>query len=292
VFEFIYPGAPRDIADATTAYFNAASSGEVAATIMEESLFTVDVREHLSKLTMPVLVLHRRDDDAVEFEMGRELAALLPHGHFLPLPGNTHSPFFGDSQAVVDAINDFLGTRDGHHEPTAVPARAEAPGGLQIILFTDMEGSTNLTQQLGDERAQKLVRAHNTIVREALQEHGGAEIKHTGDGIMASFPSASRALEAAVAIQQAFEEHNKDSDDTVRVRIGVNAGEPVAEEEDIFGAAVQLASRVCAQARPGQILVSNVVRELTMGKGFLFADQGDVMLRGFEDPVRLYEVPW
>jgi class 3 adenylate cyclase len=89
-----------------------------------------------------------------------------------------------------------------------------------------------------------------------------------------------------------FEEHNDTGDDNIRVRIGLNAGEPVAEEEDLFGAAVQMAARVCAEAKPGQILVSNVVRELTMGKGFLFADLGDVTLRGFEDRVRLYEVPW
>jgi class 3 adenylate cyclase/pimeloyl-ACP methyl ester carboxylesterase len=292
VFEFIYPGAPREIADASTAYFNAATDGETAATIMEESLFTVDVREYLPKLTMPVLVLHRRDDDAFQFEMGRELAALLPHGHFIPLAGNTHTPFFGDSQAILDAVNEFLTTRGDHgHEPEET-RRVLAPGGLQTILFTDMEGSTGLTQKLGDDRAQQLVRAHNEIVRDALVTYGGSEIKHTGDGIMAAFPLASRALDCAVAIQMSFAEHNDAGDDSIRVRIGLNAGEPVAEEQDLFGAAVQMASRVCAEAKPGQILVSNVVRELTMGKGFLFADQGDVTLRGFEDPVRLYEVPW
>jgi class 3 adenylate cyclase/pimeloyl-ACP methyl ester carboxylesterase len=299
IFEFIYPGAPREIADAATAYFNAASSGEVAATIMEESLFRVDVREQLSRLTMPVLVIHRRDDDAVEFEMGRELASMLPHGHFIPLPGNTHTPFFGDTQPIIDAVVEFFQTQDGHgHEAPAPPAPvvaplAVAPAGLQTILFTDMEGSTNLTQQLGDIRAQDVVRAHNSVVRDALGAHGGAEIKHTGDGIMATFPSATKALDCAVAVQQAFEEHNQNTEkEQIRVRIGLNAGEPVAEEQDLFGSAVQMASRVCSQARPGQILVTNVVRELTMGKGFLFADQGDVTLRGFEDPVRLYEVPW
>jgi class 3 adenylate cyclase len=293
VFEFIYPGAPRDIADATTAYLNAASSGHVAAAIFEESLFNVDVRDYLPKLTMPVLVLHRREDDAVEFEMGRELAALLPHGHFLPLAGNTHTPFFGDSQAILEAINDFLATQDGHRPaPVKESVPRAAQGYLQTILFTDMEGSTGLTQRLGDDRAQELVRLHNNLVRDCLRAHGGSEIKHTGDGIMATFPLASRALDCAVSIQMAFAEHNEATSDEVRVRIGLNAGEPVAEEEDLFGASVQMAARVCAEARPGQILVSNVVRELTMGKGFLFADQGSVSLRGFEDPVRLFEVPW
>jgi class 3 adenylate cyclase len=241
---------------------------------------------------MPVLVLHRREDDAVEFEMGRELAALLPHGHFVPLAGNAHTPFFGDTDAILDAVNDFLATQDGHRTPSPAVSDAVTPSGLQTILFTDMEGSTGLTQRLGDDRAQELVRVHNNLVRDCLRAHGGTEIKQTGDGIMATFPLASRALDCAVAIQMAFAEHNAGTNDEVRVRIGLNAGEPVAEEEDLFGAAVQMAARVCAEARPGQILVSNVVRELTMGKGFLFADQGSVSLRGFEDPVRLFEVPW
>jgi len=173
-----------------------------------------------------------------------------------------------------------------------------------------MEGSTTLTQRLGDAKAQELLRAHNTVIREALKAHSGNEIKPTGDGIMASFGSASRALECAIAIQRAFDERNTsrparpevskeradygrlESVEPLRVRIGLNAGEPVAEDQDLFGTAVQLAARVCAQAEAGQILAANVVRELAAGKGFLFSDQGDIALRGFEDPVRLYELRW
>jgi adenylate cyclase len=135
-----------------------------------------------------------------------------------------------------------------------------------------------------------VLRAHNAIIRDALAAHGGGETKHTGDGIMASFGSAARALECAVEIQRGFAERNDDTDTPVNVRIGLNAGEPVAEDGDLFGATVQLGARVCNRARPGQVLVSNVVRELAMGKDFLFHDIGDVALKGFEDPVRLYEV--
>lgn len=163
-----------------------------------------------------------------------------------------------------------------------------------------MEGSTTLTQRLGDAKAQEVLREHNTIVRDALKVHGGSEIKHTGDGIMASFGSASRALECAIAMQRAFDERNSGVGahgraplpEPVRVRIGLNAGEPVAEERDLFGTAVPLAARVCARAEPGQVLAANVVREMSAGKGFLFSDCGDVVLRGFEDPVRLYELRW
>ena len=174
------------------------------------------------------------------------------------------------------------------------PATAAAlDSTFRTILFTDMEGSTSLTQRLGDAAAQDVLRTHNSIVRDALKAHSGTEIKHTGDGIMASFTSASAALEAAVAIQNALAEHNEiNPDAAIRVRIGLNAGEPVAEDEDLFGTAVQLAARVCDKAEPGQILASNVVQELAAGKDFTFTDKGEVTLKGFDKPARLHEVRW
>ena len=187
---------------------------------------------------------------------------------------------------MLAAIHEFLG-----EEEKATSAATLA--GLVTILFTDMEGSTTLTQHLGDAKAQEVLRAHNSIVRDALKACGGSEIKHTGDGIMASFPSASRALECAIAVQRAVAAQAQEHPEMpLRVRIGLNAGEPVAEEEDLFGTAVIVAARVAAHAEGGEILASDVVRQLAAGKGFLFSDRGDVALRGFEDPVRLYEVRW
>jgi class 3 adenylate cyclase len=188
-------------------------------------------------------------------------------------------------------VADFLGRLID--PPGTSEAQPIADSAFRIVLFTDIEGSTRLTQKLGDEAAMVLVREHDTVVRSALREHGGSEVKHTGDGIMASFASPSRALESAVQIQRALAQYNQDNPDAViNVRIGLNAGEPVREQNDLFGHAVQLASRICNQAEPGQILASNVVRELVAGKGFLFGDRGTADLRGFEDPVRLYEVRW
>jgi len=298
VADFVYPNADRETADKFTYYSRSSSSGAVAAALLEEAFFHVDVREYLDRLTMPTLVLHRRDDQAFPMECGRELASLLPHAHFVPLAGDVHVPFLGNTAALVDAVNDFLSADDhrdhvpsGDHEHDH--ARGERTGGLQTILFTDMESSTNLTQRMGDAAAQELVRAHNTIVREALHSHGGREVKHTGDGIMATFPSAARAVECAIAIQRACDGHAVEHPTSpLRMRIGLNAGEPVAEDDDLFGTAIQTASRVCASAQPGQILAANVVRELAAGKSFLWSDQGDVALRGFEWPVRLYEVQW
>jgi len=160
------------------------------------------------------------------------------------------------------------------------------------VLFTDVEGSTALTQRLGDSKARDVLRTHERIVREALRAHGGAEVKALGDGFMASFSSATGALECAIAMQRAFAAHNEAAGEPIRVRIGLNAGEPIAEGADLFGTAVNLAARIAARAAGGEILASDVVRQLVAGKGFLFADRGEVALRGFEDPVRLYELRW
>jgi class 3 adenylate cyclase len=173
-------------------------------------------------------------------------------------------------------------------------------GSMVTILFTDVEGSTALTDRLGDARARALLREHERITREALKSHGGAEVKTMGDGFMTSFSSATKALECAIAMQRAFEERNtghETRDTEIKVRIGLNAGEPIAEDDpegraDLFGTAVNMAARIAAKADGGEVLASNVVRELVAGKGFLFNDRGDTELRGFEDPVRLYEVRW
>ncbi len=178
--------------------------------------------------------------------------------------------------------------------PQRVPGSDSAlDSAFRVIMFTDIEGSTALADRLGDDAALLHLRAHNSIIRECLAAHGGTEVKHTGDGIMASFAAATRALECAIAIQRGLETHNAGGAELpLRVRIGVNAGEPVTESEDLFGSAVNLARRVCDHAAPGQVLVTNVVRELCLGKRFVLAACGDCELKGFQDPVRLYEVRW
>ncbi len=190
-------------------------------------------------------------------------------------------------EAVVTAIDEFLGEGE---EPAAT---ATPPvGDIHTILFTDMEGSTALTARLGDAKGRELLREHERIVREALKAHGGSEVKTMGDGFMASFSSATKALECAIAMQRAFAEHNESAEEPIMVRVGLNAGEPIAEDEDLFGTAVNEAARRTAAANGGEILVSNVVRELAKGKDFLFADRGEASLKGFDEPVRLFEVRW
>jgi class 3 adenylate cyclase len=166
------------------------------------------------------------------------------------------------------------------------------PDATLTILFTDIEGFTAITQRLGDQRAQDVLRAHNAIVREQVASHGGLEVKSQGDGFMIAFASARRALQCAIDLQCALARHNESAETALQVRMGLNAGEPIVEDEDLFGTAVILAARIAAKADGGEILAANVVRELVAGKGFLFGDWGDTALRGFEDPVRLFDVRW
>jgi class 3 adenylate cyclase/alpha-beta hydrolase superfamily lysophospholipase len=283
----ISPSGSTDLRGWTSNYFRQSVSPEVAAKYVE-FYAAVDVRPFLPRVKAPTLILHRRGDRNAPIRAGRAAAGLIPDARFVALDGDIDAPFWGDS-SYVDILTQFLDEGRGQ-EP-----RAEAPmaAAVHTILITDMEGSTTLTQGLGDAKAQDVLRTHNTILRDGLRTHSGSETKHTGDGIMASFASASGALECAIVIQRGLAQHNESNPDIpIRVRIGLNAGEPVAEEKDLFGTAVQLAARICAHAEPGQILASDVVKGLAAGKRFLFADQGDVALRGFEDPVRLFEVRW
>jgi class 3 adenylate cyclase len=126
-----------------------------------------------------------------------------------------------------------------------------------------------------------------------LKEHGGTEVKTMGDGFMASFGSVVKAVECAVAMQRAFEQESIGaSGERLSVRVGINAGEPIEEDGDLFGATVILASRIAAKAEGGEILVADTVRGLCSGKGFLFSDRGEFVAKGFEEPVRVYEVSW
>jgi class 3 adenylate cyclase len=253
------------------------------------SINELDVTPFLPQVRSPTLVLHRRQY-ALDVDVATGLASRIPDARLVLLGGESAAPYLGDTEAVASAIDEFLG--EGEQAPAARAAPSREPGGLVTILFTDVEGSTALTQRLGDAKAREVLREHERTVREALKSHGGSEVKTMGDGFMASFSSATRALECAIAMQRAFAQHNQSAEEPTRVRIGLNAGEPIAEEEDLFGTAVNLAARIAAQAAGGEILVANVVRELAAGKGFLFADRGDVGLRGFEEPVRLHEVRW
>jgi len=264
---------------------------EFLRAVVIPALNEIDVTPFLPQVRSPTLVLHR-SQYALPVDVARGLASRIPDARLVLLEGGSGAPYLDDMEAVLTAIDEFL----GEGEKIGAGAEPPAAGAFRTVLFTDVEGSTGLTQRLGDAKAREVLREPERITREALKAHGGTEVKSLGDGFMASFSSATRALECAIAMQRAFAEYNAGVGAQglapLRIRIGLNAGEPIAEEEDLFGTAVILAARVAAKAEGGEILASDVVRQLVAGKGFLFSDRGDVVLRGFEDPVRLYEVRW
>jgi len=244
-----------------------------------------DVAALLPEVRAPTLILHR--PGYLDVNVARGLASRIPSARLALLEGASGAPYLGDMEAVASAIDEFLSEGEEAVEPNAAEV-----GAFRTVLFTDVEGSTALTQRLGDARARDLLRQHERMVREALKAHGGSELKTMGDGFMASFSSATRALDSAIAMQRAFAHHNESAEEPILVRVGMNAGEPIAEDEDLFGTAVIAAARIAAQARGGEILASDVVRQLVAGKKFRFASRGRTVLKGLEEAVEVYEVLW
>ena len=190
--------------------------------------------------------------------------------------------------ATVEA---FLGRIGDPRAAVGVAEPAPDPA-LRAVMFTDIVGSTEMTARLGDSAALELVRAHDALVRRGLEAYGGREVKHTGDGIMASFDEVAKAVRAAADIQRRFAAFNADASVTLSVRIGVHAGEPVAEHNDLFGATVQLASRLCSEAEVNGIVVSGFVRELCGEDAGRFVPLGERRLKGFAETVPVFRFEW
>jgi class 3 adenylate cyclase len=170
----------------------------------------------------------------------------------------------------------------------------ELPQGTVTVLFTDVEGSTDLATSRGDDAAHEILRGQRELVRKQIEEHGGHEVKTMGDGFMVAFDSARRGVACAIGIQIALDEHNRTHPDRqVRVRMGLNTGEAINEEQDLFGLTVTAAERISNKAKSGEILVSDAVRAvLGPRKDARLSDRGRFRLKGFADKWRLYEVEW
>ena len=194
---------------------------------------------------------------------------------------------------VVEA---FLGRiKDPPPVDTSAAEVGEIPidPGFRAIMFTDLKDSTRMTTLYGDVKALHLLHIHNALTRTELQRYRGREVKHTGDGIMASFVSVPDAVECAIAIQKAFAAHNKENPEApLYLRIGLSAGEPIEEDGDLFGKAVQLAARLCAHAEPARILVAQLVLDQCQGKQLPFSDLREITPKGFDRAIPVYEVKW
>lgn len=192
--------------------------------------------------------------------------------------------------AVVQA---FMGRTRDSQAPPDKPTRPPHDSAFRALMFTDMVGSTEMTNQLGDERALELVRAHDRLIRDRLAEHAGREVDRAGDGFLSCFTSVGESVRCAVEIQKGFKAMNEqDLEVSLHVRIGLGAGEPVCDGAALFGSVVNLTARICDTASANQIFAATVVRDLCLGKSVRFADRGEKVFKGFSDPVRVHEIEW
>ncbi|NQW19776.1 MAG: DUF4242 domain-containing protein [Chloroflexi bacterium] len=229
------------------------------------------------------------------FDEGRHTTFCLVSAPSADLISTMHSKAHGDIPNDVVEVDQsdvlsFMG------RIADIPANAQNQGvpvdrAIRTIMFTDLVGYTSMMSRLGDDRAFKLLREHNSVVRDALAKFGGREVKHTGDGVMASFDVADQAVVAAVEIRNGITAIAvPDIDERLSVRIGMTSGEPLEEHGDLFGSVVNLASRLCDLAESGEILLSDRCRDELRTAEVELESIGDVTIRGFSSPVAVCRV--
>jgi class 3 adenylate cyclase len=281
---FTMYGTGRDQAGPIVQYLRACVSQRGAQRIFA-SVRGDDAVGLLPQIKAPTLIL-QHGGARQNIEGAREMAASIPNARLVILSGGVQD----DTGRIFHEIADLLET--DVTAPHKHPDAKQPSGGVRAILFTDVVEHTAMMRRLGDEKGRDVLRDHERITRDVLRAHAGDEVKTMGDGFLASFGSVAKSVEAAIALQRAFAGRNQSAAEPIHVRVGLNAGEPIEEDGDLFGSTIILAARIAAAAESGEILASMAVRELSAGKPFLFADRGDRALRGFEDPVRMFEVNW
>jgi class 3 adenylate cyclase len=234
-----------------------------------------DLRPLLPYVSVPTLVLHREGNPFIRLGAGRYLAEHIPKAKFVVLPGDDHLFYVGDTDALVDEIEEFLtGARSG----------AEGEVALAAVLFTDIVASTEHQARVGPREWSRLTDHHDAMVRAALSRHRGHEVKTIGDGFLVTFDATGRALRCAADIL------DRAKDIGLELRAGVHTGEVEVRGDDVAGLAVTIAKRVCDLAGPGQVLVSEMVKGHMVGAGVDFNDQGEHELKGVPGTWRLFSV--
>ena len=260
--------------DRMATYFRRSASPGAAAALMRMNT-QIDVRDVLPAIQAPTLILHRRDDLDASVEEGRWMAGQIPGAKFVELPGDAHTLWAGNTDEIVDEVEEFLtGARRGL-EPDRV---------LATVLFTDIVGSTAKATELGDRRWRELLERHHSIVRQQLARYDGREVDTAGDGFLATFDGPARAIRCASAIQRAVPVIG------LEVRAGLHTGECELHGEKVAGVAVHTGARVLGHAGPGEVLVSQTVKDLVAGSGIEFQDRGTHQLKGVPGDWRLYSV--
>jgi class 3 adenylate cyclase len=246
-----------------------------AAIVLGEMTRQVDVRPLLARIEVPTLVLHRTGDRLNPPEHGRYLAAHIPEARFVELPGEDFVFWAGNTNAIADEIEEFVTGRRAGPEPTRV---------LATVVFTDVVGSTRRAAGLGDQGWADLLETHHARVRAELRRFGGREIDTAGDGFFVAFDSPAVAIRWASAVLVSVREIGLD------LRVGMHTGECEVAGEGLRGMAVHIGARVSAAAAPGEVLVSQTVKDLVVGSGISFDDRGEHHLKGVEGSWRLYAV--
>jgi class 3 adenylate cyclase len=235
----------------------------------------IDVRAVVPSVHIPALVLHSPRDPVVAFQQGLWLAETLPNARFVELEGQDHGPQFDCADQVIEEIRAFL---TGSREPV------EPDQVLATVLFTDLVGSTERAEALGDRRWRELLERHHEAVRAELTRYRGREIDTAGDGFFASFDGPARAIRCATAVLESLDRLG------LPARGGLHTGECEVVGGKLAGIAVHTGARVAALARSGEVLVSQTVRDLVAGSGIEFEDRGLHTLKGFTEPRRLFGV--
>ena len=234
---------------------------------------TVDLTPILPSIQAPLLAVSRRDE-IFDINLAQETVDRVPNGRLVALDGDDHLPWIGDPDAYVGPIREFL---------TGTKHEAQPDRGLATVLFTDIVSSTSRNAELGDEEWRIILARHNSLVREALDEHRGREIKTIGDGFLSTFDGPARALRCAKTIVDGVEELG------IEVRAGLHAGEvELYPDGDIGGMAVNLGARIGAAAQGGEVLVSSTIKDLVFGSGFRFEPRGEHELKGVPGSWPLY----
>ena len=249
---------------------NANTPGSAEAFI--RMAYEIDIRDIVSSVRVPALVLHTEGDRVCHVENGRYLARQIPDAHYVELPGADHVPWFEPERAIGE-IREFL---TGHRVSPA-PDRV-----LATVLFTDIVGSTDRAAALGDQAWRDLLAAHHTVVRSQLSRFRGVEVSTAGDGFLATFDGPARAIHCAKEIGRLVQEHG------LEVRVGVHTGEVERVGDGVAGIAVHIGARIGALAQPGEVLVSGTVRDLVAGSGLEFRDRGIHELRGVPGEWRVF----
>jgi class 3 adenylate cyclase/pimeloyl-ACP methyl ester carboxylesterase len=291
IADIFIPEAKAEEIQSLAEFQRLSSDPEIAARLLE-LCYSIDVTEALSDIQIPTLILHREEDKAIYIRNGRQLASEIPDALFKILNGTAHPPWYGESKQIIEEILEFLGEGEtpGQVDKTETLAAEDTEIVEQAtIVFTDIVSSTDLVTQVGDAAARDLFIKHDKIVRNQLEKYGGKELQNLGDGFMLSFVSASAAIKCACKIQQQISEALS----SIQVRVGINTGEVVRREaKHPFGQAVVVASRIVSECKGGQLLVSDVTKQITAGSGFSFIERGTFQPKGFNDSIRLFEVVW